>query len=170
MENYLSFLRSRRSCRNFDTKAVSRADLEQITDVACHAPSARNRQLWQFTVVQDSAVLAQLAAAVGSELQREEYGFYGAPVLILCSNEREHPYGKEDCACAMENIYLAAHALGLGAVWINQLTAVCDRASVRKILDRLDVPESHIVYGCAAIGHPLGAPSEKEVKHPVVWH
>ncbi len=170
MNEFISFLLSRRSCRKFRADPLERVDLEIIAEVACHAPSARNRQLWQFTVVSDSAVLEELYRAVGTALGRENYDFYGAAAMILCSNDREHPYGREDCACAMQNIYLAAHALDIGAVWINQLTDVCDDSAVRAILTRLGVPQHHVVYGCAALGYADGTPSEKTVSHPVVWN
>lgn len=161
----------RRSCRTFLQSAVEREKLEAIVKTALHAPSARNRQLWQFTVVSDGALMEELRAAVAKALGREgEYGFYGAPVLILCSNDREHPYGREDCACAMENMMLASDSLELGSVWINQLTAVCDEEGVRGVLRRLGVPDNHVVYGSAAIGYPAALPREKEIVGKVVWN
>lgn len=169
MNEKIEFLLSRRSCRQFTKEAVSREDLREITAAACHAPTARNRQLWQFTVVKDEAVLEELYRAVGEALDREDYSFYGARAMILCSNEKDNPYGREDCACAMQNILLASSALGLGGVWINQLTAACEYPSVRAILSRLGVPENHVVYGSAALGHPAGEPAAKTVKNAVVW-
>ena len=63
-------------------------------------------------------------------------------------------FGKEDNACAMENIFLAAHSLGVGSVWINQLNGISDRLAVREVLTELSVPADHVVYGMAALGYP----------------
>lgn len=171
MNSFLNTLLDRRSCRSFEKRAVEREKLELIASAACHAPTARNRQLWQFTVVTDGALLEGLRAAVAATCGRgEDYNFYDPAAMILCSNARENPYGREDCACAMQNILLSCHALSLGAVWINQLTATCDTEEVRAVLRRLGVPEDHVVYGCAAIGYPAAAPAEKDVRHAVVWN
>lgn len=170
MSQMLEMICSRMSCRSFLQTDVEREKLEQLVTVACNAPSARNRQLWQFTVVTQTQDLSELYTAVGAALGREDYGFYGANCMILCSNDREHPFGREDCACAMENIMLCAHALDLGSVWINQLTSTCDDARVRSILSRLGVPENHVVYGCAALGYRASEPTEKTVSYPVVWN
>lgn len=59
---------------------------------------------------------------------------------------------------------LAAHSMGLGTVWINQLKDTCGDAGVRKLLTAFGVPEDHDVYACCAIGTALGgakAPDRK---------
>ena len=73
-------------------------------------------------------------------------------------------YREVDNACAMQNIYVASEALGLGCVWINQLLDCCDDPQVREILDSLGVPQNHGVYGCAAIGYKAQEPTQKEIK------
>ena len=170
MNSFLELICQRRSCRSFLKKTVEREKLEQILTAACNAPSARNRQLWQFTVLTKAPDLEELYTVVGTALEREDYSFYGADCMILCSNDREHPFGREDCACAMQNIMLSAHALGLGSVWINQLTPTCEDEKVRSILNRLGVPQNHVVYGCAALGYRASSAVEKTVLHPVVWN
>lgn len=87
---------------------------------------------------------------------------YDPAVLVITSNEKDSKYREVDNACAMENIYLAANALGLGCVWINQLLSCCDDPAVRALLRDYGVPDTHGVYGCAAIGVPAETPKEKE--------
>lgn len=169
MNEKIEWMLSRRSCRSFKECLVERTDLNEIALAACHAPSARNRQMWQFTVLDKPELLKKLYTAVGEALERENYTFYGATAMILCSADLENPFGREDCACAMENIYLAAHALDLGAVWINQVTAVCNDEKVREILRSFGVPDTHVVYGCAALGYRLGEPAEKQISDVIVW-
>ena len=83
-------------------------------------------------------------------------------VIIIPSNDRESPFGREDDACAMENMFLAAHSMGIGSVWINQLQGICDEPSVRQVLTSLGIPENHVVYGLAALGYADDVKAEKE--------
>lgn len=146
---------TRRSVRSFTDQPVAREDLELLARAACFAPSANNSQVWQFTVVADREKIAELAAAVAGALGRgSDYNFYNPSAFIISSAPRIYRLGREDCACALQNIFLAAHSLGIGSVWINQLSLTCDHDSVRPVLDKLGVPADHVVYGCAALGYP----------------
>ena len=82
---------------------------------------------------------------------------YQPQVLIIPSNAADSPFGKEDNACALENIFLAAWSFGIGSVWINQLQGICDRPAVRQFLTEWGIPENHVVYGMAALGYPAPA-------------
>ena len=79
---------------------------------------------------------------------------YQPEVLIIPSNDVESPFGKEDNACALENIFIAAWSFGIGSVWINQLQNICDTPAIRDILNDFGVPANHVVYGMAALGYP----------------
>ncbi len=147
-------LLERRSIRSFTDKQIEKCDLEKIAKAAYHAPSAMNRQQWQFTVVRKAEVIERLADCLRKKLNRDKgYNFYKPNALILCSIVRDNPHGIEDCAVAMENIMLAAHSLGIGSVWINQFKGVCDDENVRKELQAIGVPDNHIVCGTAALGY-----------------
>lgn len=168
MNPVMEAILTRRSIRSFTGEKITRDSLEMLVEAARYAPSGMNKQLWKFTVVQEPALLQKLAAVIAQELGRDQgYNFYGANVLILASNERDNPHGVEDCACALENIFLAAHSLGIGSVWINQLKGICDVPAVRQVLRQLRLPENHVVLGAAALGYPSG-PAPKAVKRPHV--
>ena len=158
MENLLT----RRSVRAFLDKPIPREELDAIVKAALYAPSGMGRQTWQFIVVTDRAKIQALAAAVEQELGRAGYNMYEPEAIIIPSNEKTSPYGMEDNACALENIFLAAWSLGVGSVWINQLRDICDTPSVRSLLTAWGVPEDHTVYGIAALGYPAG-PAKKDV-------
>ena len=147
-------LMTRRSVRSFTDQAVSKEDLQVILDAARYAPSGRGRQLWKFTVLKNKALMEELARRIADQIGRDYgYNFYGPDTLILVSNERDNPHGIADSACALENIFLAAHALGIGSVWINQLNGICDCPAVRAVLTKLQIPDSHVVWGMAALGY-----------------
>lgn len=153
MNEVIENIFTRRSVRHFREKNISKEHLKIIAEAAVYAPSGMNRQTWQFTVVQNKDILKKLAAAAEKELGRENYDFYKPDTLIIASNVKESIWGVEDCACALENIFLAAHSLGIGSVWINQIREICDRESVRMLLREIGVPDGHAVYGCAALGY-----------------
>lgn len=164
MENLLS----RRSVRAFESRPIPSEVLDDILQAAIYAPSGMGRQTWQFTLVTDRKKIQALAAAVEKELGREGYNMYEPEAIIIPSNLKESPYGKEDNACALENIFLAAWSYGVGSVWINQLRDICDRPSVRDLLSQWGVPLDHTVYGIAALGYPAPTDRKEKVKTGVI--
>ncbi len=132
-------IRSRRSIRRFRPDPVPREVLEKILDLAQWAPSAMNQQDWRFIVVsgeRKEALLKITASAFESfrpvleknfpdkpqviDASRKFFETYGnAPVIIMAYGGR-FPTGKEDpysVSLAVQNLLLAAHDAGLGAVW-----------------------------------------------------
>ena len=154
MNDIIQNILSRRSVRAFTDKAVSREDTELLIKAALYAPSARNLQTWKFTALTQRADIEKLSEAIGKVLGREGYDMYKPALVIIPSNTKESPYGKEDNACALENIFLAAHSLGLGSVWINQLQGIGEEPEIRELLRSWEIPDDHTVYGIAAIGYP----------------
>lgn len=162
MNEIIENIKSRRSVRAFDTnKKIAKNDLEQIVTAAIYAPSGMNRQSWKFTVVQDQDIIKKLADLIKKELNREDYDFYKPNTLILTSNERDNSNGRDDCSCALENMFLAAHSLKIGSVWINQMKDISDVPEIRAFLDTIKIPQNHIVHGIAALGYALEPPKEK---------
>lgn len=162
MNETLQSIFCRRSTRKFIQKPIPQEDLELIVKAALCAPSGRGLQTWKFTVVENREKIQKLAEVIGKSLGRSGYDMYQPEVLIIPSNTKESPYGKEDDACAMENIFLAAHSLGIGSVWINQLQGICDEPAVREALNELNIPAEHVVYGMAALGYGEIPTDEKE--------
>ena len=70
----------------------------------------------------------------------------------------------EDNACALENIFLAAHSLNIGSVWINQLRKYNDDELLREYFRKLKIKDNHVVYGIAALGYYDEKPLTKERK------
>ena len=141
----LELIMSRRSVRKFQAKAVSEQDITDLLKAAMNAPSAGNEQAWQFVILQGEAFDAYL------DINRNTP--QGAPVgILVCedrSAEKYQGYAVQDCAAAVENILLAAHAKGLGSVW----TAVFpnNAAAVKQLLG---LPEHVAPFACLPIGYP----------------
>ncbi len=153
---------TRRSVRSFKETKISEEDLNTIVKAGMYAPSGMNRQTWQFTVLLNQEKMQHLANLVGKALARENYNFYKPVALIIPTNDRENTLGQDDNACALENMFLAAHALGIGSVWINQLRTICDEPEIREMLREFGIPDSHVVYGAVALGYANADLPEKE--------
>ena len=148
-------IKTRKSTKQFSDKPLSDADIQIIVDAARHAPSGMNKQSWHFVVVSNKPWLEKMNKKLADYLHRGEnyMCYYGAPVLVIVSANPEFPTSEADCACAIENMYLAANSLGIGACWINQLgKSNCEH--IRAELTEAGVPEKDMVYGCCALGYP----------------
>ncbi len=181
----LDCIRARRSVRRYEPGQIDDAHLDAILEAATWAPSGGNNQSWQFTAVQNKDRLSEInealrqgflrwtpddgypakrKAIVNARNENHHY-FYHAPTLIIVSNVPGYQNGMADCATALQNMFLAATALGLGSCWINQPRWLTDDAPLRKLLSSMGLPESHILYGAAAVGRPghkPPAPARKE--------
>lgn len=175
----LENIKARRSVRAYTDQQVSEEDLLAILEAGAYAPSGMHLETWHFTAIQDNDKLTKLnerikgAFAKSEDAHLQERGhsktyccYYHAPTLVIVSNEPTQWWAGMDCACAIENMFLAAQSLGIGSCWINQLGMTCDDPEVREFITSLGVPENHKVYGCVALGYtdPKIPMKEKKVK------
>jgi nitroreductase len=171
MSEVLENIKTRRSVRKFKDTQIAKEALEDIITAGLYAPSAKNTQNWQLTIVQGHEKLSKLSAAIGQAIGNPNYHqFYKAPTLIIVSTPRDYEHGRSDSAAVLENIFLEANALRIGSVWINQLVGISDVQGVREILREFNIPDDHIVWGSAAIGYSDGEiKSDRENKGKVVY-
>jgi nitroreductase len=117
-------IRNRRSIRSFKKAEVSDDNIIGLIEAASCAPSAGNIQPWEFIVVRDPQQRRELSVAALNQSFIEE-----APVaVVVCADQArsEKGYGSrgkdlyciQDTAAAIENLLLAAYAMGFGACWV----------------------------------------------------
>ncbi len=167
MNEVLKAIFNRHSVRSFKEEKLKREELELLLKAAAAAPTARNLQLFGFVALTNRETIDRLAELTGAVVGRDLKGFYKPAALIIPYTKAEAPFGVDDNACAMENIYLAAYSLGIGCVWINQLRDGCRDEKVRELLRGVGVPDDCVVYGSAAVGYPAAAPAEIVRKAPI---
>jgi len=163
-------IRTRTSIRKFDpTVEVSDATIEKILRAGMCAPSAMNKQPWEFVVVRDPAQLKALGAAL--PYSRVENGAKVA--IVVCGNldnglpGRGKEYWIHDCSAASMNILLAAKALGLGAVWTGVYPGEDRIAAVCKIVG---IPEGYAPLNVIPLGAPAENPPPKDKWNPAKVH
>ena len=172
MNEIINNILTRRSIRNFTDKKIEKEKLEIIMKSAIYAPSARNFQSWKFSVIQDKEIIFSLADILKEALNRDEgYNFYKPDTLILCANDTENQNGLADCACALQNIFLAAHSLNIGSVWINQFKDARNDPKLKNALLNLGIPENYAVWGAAALGYYEQTPQKTSKNENVInWY
>jgi nitroreductase len=155
MEAFEAIL-SRRSIRKYTDRPVSQDTVKNLLKAGMAAPSANNLQPWQFVVITERSLLDTVPAFHPHAAMLKE-----APLAILvCGEPESSRYWQQDCGAATENILLAAHALGLGAVWLGLFPRE-DR--VKGVRELLKVPEAIIPMALISIGYAAEekAPSDR---------
>jgi nitroreductase len=149
-------IKTRRSRRLFTDRPVEEGMIKAILEAAVQAPSSRNCQPWRFVIVKSEDKKKALAAFKTEENQRH---ILTAPVTIVVAVDiaKSPQLWTEDGVCAAMNILLAAHDLGLGAVYVSG-TSKTEPEKTRAIQMLLELPET--VKPVVII--PVGHPSEEE--------
>ena len=152
LDERLSVIFGRRSIRKFSSREVEQSLVASLLEAATSAPSARATYPAEFIVLRDSEVRRRVAACLpnGGFLSSAPLG------LLICGDisracHNALSYMIQDCAACMENLLLAAHALGLGACWLGVHP---NEDRIQAIRDYFRLPENIIPIGAAAIGYP----------------
>ena len=149
---------SRRSIRAFKLDNIPEKILNKILEAAWWAPSAGNLQAREFILVTDPELKRKLCnAALGQSFIEE------APIdIVVCTNERRSAqrYGQrgkelyciQDATASVQNILLAAHALGLGTCWVGAF-------SEENVSEALNLPNGVKPIAIIPLGYPAEHPS-----------
>jgi nitroreductase/NAD-dependent dihydropyrimidine dehydrogenase PreA subunit len=170
------FLRGRRSIRTFKEKAVERVKLEKLLEMACYAPSAKNKQPWHWTVVENPTEVRRLAELVidymrGFMAEKPklaalfayprvvsawEKGYdricRAAPHMIVAHADKNWGYGPEDTALALSYLELYAPVLELGTCWAGYFYSAVN--AYPPLFEALNLPDKHKAFGAMMVGYP----------------
>jgi nitroreductase len=139
---------SRRSVRNYTSESVGGDHVLEIIKAGMWAPSGLNNQPWRFVVIKDGMLREGLA-----QLTKYSRVLKEAPIAIVVFIDHGAMYNDvkdhQSVGACIQNMLLAAHAMGLGAVWLGEILKNADK--VRVLLDLSDNLELMAVI---ALGHP----------------
>jgi nitroreductase len=164
--DFWEVIRLRHSVRDYDDRDVAQDIIERVLDAAIQAPSAGNLQSWHFIIVRNEGFRTALAqAAFGQKFVA------CAPVVIaVCAkldrsgsrygDRGRHLFTIQDTAAAIENILLAATALGLGTCWVGAF----DEAAAAQALA---LPNDLRPVALIPIGYPRQPSSRSTSRYPV---
>lgn len=152
---------TRSSVRAYTAKPVESDKVETMLKAAMAAPTAVNKQPWQFVVVDDKDVLNQIPPIIkGASMAKR-----AQLAIVVCGEPKKSvkdlpDFWIQDVSAATENLLLAAHSLGLGAVWCGAFPDKDNRVS--KLQGVLGLPEDVIPLSVVVIGYPAGEPKIKD--------
>lgn len=151
---------TRASIRDFTRMPIPTDTLDLLVKAGMAAPSAMNKQPWAFIVINQKSMLDSLRAVHPySNLKTATAAIVVCGDLSKAPEGNENGYWVQDCSAASENILLAAHAYGLGAVWCGVYPNPEVLPAVSKVLG---VPENIIPLNIITLGHPAENPAPKD--------
>jgi nitroreductase len=168
----LDFIFGRRSIRVYAPGEIDDATVTRLLEAAMAAPSAMTKDPWRFMVVRQPAMLAQLAAALpgGKMLSTATLAIVACGDLDVAL-DRQLSFLLQDCSAAIQNLLLAAHALGLGACWVGVHPS---EAAVQKVKELMGLPKPVIPVAVISLGLPGEQPEartryNREYVHGEKW-
>lgn len=175
-----ALIKGRRSVRRYRNEEVDPALIDELLDIAAHAPTGVNSQSVLFTVVKDLTVMDSLRREVLEELGKlkdsgglpddglvanymgsavkgwREEGrdivFRGAPHLLITSAPKTSPCPAQDTLIALTTFQMMAHAHGLGTVWDGIFMMALGFCP--GLTERLGIPAEHLVGYAMVFGWP----------------
>ncbi|NLZ39116.1 MAG: nitroreductase family protein [Firmicutes bacterium] len=160
----MDLLLTRRSIRKFTEQKLTDEQIEKLLRAAMSAPSGRNIRPWHFVVLRDRKIMDGISAFAPNTAPLK-----GAPAAVVVCGDLNKDVGLwvQDCSCATQNLLLAAHALGLGGVWLNIYP---NAERIAKMREFLGMPE-HIVPLCVvAVGYPAEEKPQVDRYNPELVH
>jgi nitroreductase len=162
----LTAIFTRRSVRKYSDKPVSEATVKLLLQAAMAAPSAKNDQSWEFIVIRDKKTLQQIPS-----FHPFAKHIPSAPVaIVVCGNTKLQAapgHWIPAASNASMNILLAAHSLGLGAVWTTFYPYEDRTAGIRKLLN---LPDHIMPLNIIPLGYPVDKGTYQDRYNPAKIH
>lgn len=152
LKDTIAAIMERRSIRQYKPEPIPIEDLKTILEAGRQAPSAANLQPWHFIVVRDPEVKRALSEACNEQMWMADADVIIAGLSVPSISPRWHD---KDVMIAMQNMILAATALGYGTCWIGAFNP-------QKVKQVLGIPEEVNVVALT----PVGVPAEKLQPRP----
>lgn len=162
----LQAILTRRSVRRFSPTPVAQETVTALLRAAMAAPSAGNEQPWEFVVIRDRGILDEIPKLHPYAAMAKE----ASVVVAVCGDtarEKYEGFWVQDCSAATENLLLAAHAQGLGAVWVGVHPRPERVEAFRKLLG---LPKTIIPLCLVPIGYPAEPPAPADRFDPSRVH
>ena len=148
-------IQTRRSVRKYTEQHIDEEKLDAILRAGMASPTAGNYQSWRFVVVDDKKLLTEIS----SLSPYASMAASAALAIVICADLKAEKYPGfwvQDCAAAMQNMLLAAHAQGLGAVWCGIHP---DAEREKAFAEAFNLPPHFSAFGLMVLGHPADVPS-----------
>ena len=156
MNETLNILKSRRSCKSYQARQITDAELDAVLEAGTYAPTGRNQQSPILVAIQDKETIARLsrlnAAIMGADIDP----FYGAPTVVVVLADKNWPTRVYDGSCVMENMMIPAASLGLGSRWIHRAKEEFESEEGRALLKSWGIEGEYEGIGHCLLGYWQG--------------
>ena len=146
----LEGLHTRRSIRKYTDEPVTREQLHEIIKAGTMAPSGMNNQPWRFVTIHNKETLQKLA-----QLTKYSHIIEKAAACIVVFIDKTAMYHEvkdhQAMGACIQNLLLAAHGLGLGAVWLGEILK-----SEKEVRELCGLSNDMELMAVVALGHPAG--------------
>ena len=146
---------ARKSVRSYTDQPVAHEDLVLLVKAGMAAPTGMNRQPWEFLIVTDKDIMADLSVKLPYARMMKE----ARAAIVVCGNPETSVYWFLDCSAAAQNILLAAESIGLGAVWT---AGYPYEERMDLIASAFGVPKPYRPLCVIPIGYPKGEQNPKD--------
>lgn len=134
-------------------------ELNTILMAGSYAPNGMGLQTWRFTVIHNPGMMQKISEGLRQQRMRAP-NFYLMLLPMFWSLMKRATAMRWLSALAIGTMMLAAHSLGIGSCWLNQLPqlSILEVPEIRQLLGELAVPEDHLVYDSFVLGYPAEEP------------
>jgi len=172
-------IRERRSIRNYEDNEITKESIDKIITAGRYAPSAENRQPWKFIVITNREEIKRLSEETKEQIKKilkqrwkwkrkyrelkdrqtllflhavafskKDNVFHDAPAVVFILTDDEI-FNDESCACAAQNMMLAAWSIGIGSCWIGFAKFL----EMSDAIKEMGMPEGHHIAACLTFGY-----------------
>ena len=154
--NFLEIIRTRRSCRSYKSEQITDEQLNAVLEAGTYAPTSRGMQSPFIVAVQDKTLLKLLAEMNAKVMGTATNPYYDAPTYVLVFVPKDFVNGVYDASLVLENMMLAAHALGLGSCWIHREREMFATDEGILLMKQWGLPDGLVGIGALSLGYPDG--------------
>ena len=156
MESTINDILTRRSVKKYKSTPVPQELTDKIINAGLYAPSGMGAQSPIIIQVTNKEMRNKLAKMNADIMGADTDPFYGAPCVLIVLADKNRPTAVYDGSLVMENLMLAAHALGLGSCWIHRAKEEFESSWGRELLASLGIEDEYEGIGHCALGYVDG--------------
>ena len=160
MTDALNVLKSRRSCRSFDGRAVEEEKLNAILEAGTYAPTGMGRQSPIMVAVQDKETIVKLSKMNAAIMGTDGDPFYGAATVIIVLADKNMPTYLYDGSLVMGNLMNAAEALGVNSCWIHRAKEEFESEEGKAMLKAWGIEGDYEGIGHCVLGYGEKIPAK----------
>ena len=162
----LQTIRSRRSCRAYEPRQITDAELDAVLEAGTYAASAMGRQSAKIVVVQDAATREKLSRMNAAIMGKDCDPMYGAPTILVVLADAHANCAVQDGSLVMGNLMNAAAAIGLGSCWINRAKEEFETEEGKALLRQWGIEGDWVGIGHCILGYPAADPKPAAPRKP----